>query len=42
VVTTDGLDIRVRTNGLRGLLQELQGVATEGKERKGKRERKAS
>jgi hypothetical protein len=42
VVTTDGLDIRVRTNGLRGLLQELQGVATEGKERKGKNERKAS
>jgi hypothetical protein len=42
VVTTDGLDIRVRTNGLRGLLQELQGVATEGKERKEKKERKAS
>jgi DNA invertase Pin-like site-specific DNA recombinase len=34
VVTTDGLDIRVRTNGLRGLIQELQGVAVEANERK--------
>lgn len=41
VVTTDGLDIRIRTNGLRGLLQELHVVATEGKDRKGKKERKA-
>jgi site-specific DNA recombinase len=38
-VTTDGLDIRIRTNGLRGLLREVQCIASEGNARN---ERQAS
>ncbi|MBN2301139.1 MAG: recombinase family protein, partial [Lentisphaerae bacterium] len=33
VVTSDGLDIRIRTNGLRGLMHELQGATEEANER---------
>lgn len=39
VVTLDGLDIRLRTNGLRGLVGELRGFAQEARERQ---ERRAS
>lgn len=33
LVTTDGLDIRMRTNGLRGLVRELQSVTAEAGQR---------